>query len=278
MSKITIITVNFNNLEGLKKTAESVLSQTYKDFEFIIVDGGSRDGSKEYIEEISDNVTLWVSEPDSGIYNAMNKGIKMAKGDYICFLNSGDIFFEGDTLAQAAEKIDGNIGIYYGDVFFDHARKKRLIPAPKKLAFPFLIANSINHQSTFIKRNLFDEVFYYNEDLKIIADWEFIIYAVCKKEISTQHLGMVVSIYDASGVSSIKENQKAILADRQSVVNKHFPLFAFNIDEIETLQSKRGKQFQYIKKYKVAYRFLKWFISLLLLFLPKGNNKELKKF
>ncbi|MGV3547381.1 MAG: glycosyltransferase, partial [Pedobacter sp.] len=118
MSKITIITVNFNNLKGLKKTAESVLSQTYKDFEFIIVDGGSRDGSKEYIEEISDNVTLWVSEPDSGIYNAMNKGIKMAKGDYICFLNSGDIFFDETTLNSVANQVDGEIGIYYGDMIW----------------------------------------------------------------------------------------------------------------------------------------------------------------
>lgn len=273
MPKISIITVNFNNLVGLKKTAESVLKQSYRDFEFLIIDGGSKDGSKEYIEEISDKLTLWVSEPDSGIYNAMNKGIKMAKGDYICFLNSGDIFFDNDTLSNAANIINDEAGIYYGDVFFDQARKKRLIPAPKKLAYPFLIVNSINHQSTFIRRTLFDEIFYYNEELKIVADWEFIIYAVCKKEIPTKHLDMVVSIYDASGVSSVKENQKAIMADRQSVINKHFPLYSFNIDEIETLQSKRGKQFQHIKNYKVAFRALKWFISLILIFLPKVKNK-----
>ncbi|MFN0291787.1 glycosyltransferase family 2 protein [Pedobacter helvus] len=274
MPKISIITVNFNNLVGLKKTAESVLEQSYKDFEFIIIDGGSKDGSKEYIEEISTHLTLWVSEPDTGIYNAMNKGIKMAKGDYLCFLNSGDIFFDNSTLSSVANKINGEVGIYYGDVIFDQIRRKRIIPAPRELAYPFLIANSINHQSTFIKRTLFDEIFYYNEDLKIIADWEFIIYAVCKREIPTRHLDMVISIYDASGVSSIKENQKAIMADRQAVINKHFPLYSFNIDEIETLQSKRGKQFQHIKNHKVAYRVLKWLISLLLIFLPKENTKN----
>ncbi|RZJ80482.1 MAG: glycosyltransferase [Flavobacterium sp.] len=274
MPKISIITVNLNNLAGLRKTAESVLSQTLKDFEFIIIDGGSKDGSKEYIEEISEHLTLWKSEPDTGIYNAMNKGIKMVKGDYTCFLNSGDIFYENSTLENVAKKINGEIGIYYGDVIFDQIRKKRLIPAPAKLAYPFLIANSINHQSSFIKRSLFDEIFYYNEDLKIIADWEFVIYALCKKGISSKHLEMVVSIYDASGISSVHENQKAIAADRQMVIDKHFPLFAFSVDEIEAINSKRGKQFLYIRKHKVSYRILKWFISLILVFLPKIDQKQ----
>lgn len=273
MPKVSIITVNLNNLIGLQKTVKSVLNQTFKDFEFIIVDGNSEDGSKEYINEISRHLTLWVSEADTGIYNAMNKGIKMATGDYVYFLNSGDIFFDNGTLENVVDKINGNIGIYYGDVIWDQIRRKRLMPAPTKLAYPFLIANSISHQSCFIKRALFDEFFYYDESLKIVADWEFTIYAVCKKEISTQHLDMIVSIYDTSGISSNIENQKAIYEERQKVINKHFPLFAFSIDEIETIRGKRGKQFLYIKKHKFAYRMLKWFMSLILIFLPRQKNK-----
>ncbi len=91
--KLSIITVNLNNKDGLQKTIDSVISQTFKDFEWIVIDGGSTDGSKELIEKYSDYISYWVSEPDKGIYNAMNKGIKVAKGDYLEFLNSGDIFF-----------------------------------------------------------------------------------------------------------------------------------------------------------------------------------------
>ena len=274
MSKITIITVNFNNLEGLKKTAESVLSQTYKDFEFIIVDGGSRDGSKEYIEEISDNVTLWVSEPDSGIYNAMNKGIKMAKGDYICFLNSGDIFFDENTLNSVANQVDGEVGIYYGDMIWNEKRRRRLIQVPEMLTYPYVLSHGVNHQSCFIKRSLFEEFFFYNEEFKIIADWEFLLYVIFKKNILTKHLGITVCIYDATGISSVGKNQRAIYDDRQIVIDRHFPLYNFNPEAIKTLTEKRGKQFLYIKKHRIAYRVLKWCMSLILIFLPERNFKN----
>lgn len=100
MSKLSIITINFNNLEGLKKTAESVINQTWKDFEWIIIDGGSTDGSKEYIINLNDNlnhvgwnpITYWCSKPGKGIYNAMNKGIAKASGDYLNFMNSVNCF------------------------------------------------------------------------------------------------------------------------------------------------------------------------------------------
>lgn len=274
MPKLSIITVNLNNLDGLKKTVSSVLNQTYKDFEFIIIDGGSTDGSKEYINQISEHLTLWVSEPDKGIYNAMNKGIRMAKGDYTSFLNSGDIFFDNQTLEHFISETDENIDIYYGDVIWDLVRKKKLIPAPKKLSYSHFLTDNICHQSAFIKRSLFDEIFYYNEDFKTISDWEFFIYAVCKSEVSTKHLGKVVSIYDTSGVSSFTENQKLIMEDRQKVINKHFPLFTFSISEIEAINSRRGKQFLFIKKHKIAFKILKGMMSLLLVFLPKFSTKE----
>ena len=88
--KLSIITINYNNLAGLQKTIESVVSQTFRDFEWIVIDGGSVDGSRELIERYANSFSYWVSEPDKGIYNAMNKGIVVAKGDYLLFLNSGD--------------------------------------------------------------------------------------------------------------------------------------------------------------------------------------------
>ena len=105
--KLSIITINFNNRNGLEKTIESVTSQTCKDFEWIIIDGGSTDGSRELVEKKQKYITYWCSEPDSGIYNAMNKGIKKAKGDYCFFLNSGDRLHDKDVMMNVLGELDG---------------------------------------------------------------------------------------------------------------------------------------------------------------------------
>ena len=96
--KYSIITVNFNNKEGLLKTIESVIHQTFRDFEFIIIDGGSTDGSVDVLKEYSSQINYWVSEPDGGIYQGMNKGLRQAKGDYVNFMNSGDCFYSASVL------------------------------------------------------------------------------------------------------------------------------------------------------------------------------------
>ena len=96
---ISVITINFNERVGLERTFESVFNQTFQDFEYIVIDGGSNDGSKELIEENTEKISYWISEPDKGIYNAMNKGISVAKGDYLLFLNSGDILYKNDVLS-----------------------------------------------------------------------------------------------------------------------------------------------------------------------------------
>src|SRR5688572_27521016 len=100
MPKISIITINYNNLDGLKRTVDSVVNQTWQEFEYIVIDGGSTDGSGAYIESKSKHFHYWVSEPDKGIYNAMNKGIVKATGEYLLFLNSGDHFFNDTVLEK----------------------------------------------------------------------------------------------------------------------------------------------------------------------------------
>ena len=112
---LSIITVNLNNRDGLLRTIESVISQTFKDFEWIVIDGGSTDGSKELIEQYADHFAYWVSEPDTGIYNAMNKGIKMAKGEYMQFLNSGD-FLRSSTILYDVFSIMPKADIIYGNI------------------------------------------------------------------------------------------------------------------------------------------------------------------
>lgn len=170
MSKISVLTVNLNNLEGLKKTAKSIASQTYNNFEYLIIDGGSTDRSKAYIEGLSPNLTTWISETDTGIYDTMNKGIKLAKGDYVYFLNSGDVRYEVSTLAQVPKKMDDNHDLYYGSLIYNWPKRIETVNFPSQLSYQFFLVDNINHQACFIKRSLFDELFLYNEEYKIISD------------------------------------------------------------------------------------------------------------
>ena len=114
--KLSVITINFNNRDGLRKTIESVVNQTFKDFEYIIIDGGSTDGSVDVIKEYADRIDYWVSEPDKGIYNAMNKGIDVAKGEYCIFMNSGDCFYVNDVYENVFRELDG-VDIIIGDSY-----------------------------------------------------------------------------------------------------------------------------------------------------------------
>ena len=123
--KISIITVNYNDKLGLEKTIKSVLDQENVVFEYLVIDGNSNDGSKDIIEKYKDKINYWVSEPDSGIYNAMNKGIRAATGDYLLFLNSGDWLFENNSIANVDKLITGSKDIYYGN---DHCDTIFFVP------------------------------------------------------------------------------------------------------------------------------------------------------
>lgn len=274
MKKISIITVNFNNEAGLATTLQSVSSQVYEDFEFIVIDGGSNGGDKQLIDQHRKLIDILVSEPDTGIYNAMNKGIMLANGQYVYFLNSGDTFYDKFTLLNVAEKMVDDIDLYYGNLIYNWPSGQKLVSFPEKLSYAFFVTDNINHQACFIKKALFNKLFYYNENYKIISDWEFLVYAVCKAEISYQHLHLSISIYDTTGISSDINNLKEIEADKDKVLAEFFPLFLYNREEILVLKTKRTKQFFYIKQSRIAFRLLKWFMSLLLVFLPKYTPND----
>ena len=166
--KLSIITINYNNLDGLKKTAESVLAQSWRDFEWIIIDGASTDGSREYIidlnEELAQNgwnpISYWCSEPDKGIFNAMNKGIAKAKGEYLNFMNSGDYFLDKDTLGKVAGLIAANnADVFYGDCVLDYGERKETRVHPSSLDIYELIVLPLCHQAMFFSRSVFkDEI------------------------------------------------------------------------------------------------------------------------
>jgi len=274
MSKISVITVNYNDKGGLAKTIESVADQTLKPYEFIVIDGGSTDGSKELIEQNSDKISYWVSEKDKGVYNAMNKGIKAATGDFIIFMNGGDCFYNNAVLEEVIPELTSEFDIYYGDNYKVSPNSKRLKTYPEKLNFSFFYSSSLNHQSTFIRKSLFDDYFYYSENYKIASDWEFFVYTICYAKVPAKYLAKTIALYDFTGISSNPKFSDIFLKEKTEVIQKYFPAFADDYKDVKELNSKRYLQIQHIKNYKFAWKFLKAIISFILLFLPKINKQE----
>lgn len=204
MPKISIITVNLNNLEGLQRTMESVFEQSWQEFEYIVIDGGSTDGSKEFIESQNDNIDYWVSEPDRGIYNAMNKAIKVAKGEYLFFLNSGDWFYDEKILKSVAENLI-DCDILYGNmikVFSDGREVLDKGVNGREITFKTFADGNLNHQATFIASELFTKYGLYDESFAIVADWKFFLFALGMNNAVVKYLDKVISFYDMNGLSS----------------------------------------------------------------------------
>ena len=270
--KLSIITINYNNKAGLQKTIQSVVSQTWQDFEFIVIDGNSSDGSKDVLYTYASFFSYYVSEPDSGIYNAMNKGIKISTGDYLMFLNSGDSLIDNTILEKLNAELNGQYDIYYGDILHIDGIKKEIRTFPKKLNFAFFYEQNISHQASFIKAKLFKDIFLYNENLKIVADWEFFTYAICKREASYKHLDCVIVTYDGTGISANSKNHPEIDKERDASLNRYFPEFVKDYEYLKEIKFKKAEQFMHIKKYPIAYKILKGFMNIILLFLPKFNR------
>lgn len=236
MPKFSIITVNFNDVEGLQKTVESVVSQSFDDFEYLVIDGGSSDGSVDYIKKNRSHFVQAISEKDNGVYEAMNKGLRLAKGDYVLFLNSGDYLVNDEVLNKVNSKIIKPLGIYYGNLLFRSSKKEFIREYPKKFTFQYFLERSLPHPGSFIKRSLFDKLFYYSEDYKIVSDWEFFVYAICKAEVSHQHLEETISVFDLQGMSNDPRNKELITQEKSQVYKKHFNLFYEDSLEFEKLK------------------------------------------
>lgn len=229
--KISIITVNYNNLEGLKKTFSSVLNQSWKNFEYIIIDGGSTDGSLEYIKSREKEIDFWVSEPDTGVYNAMNKGIQKASGDYLLFLNSGDHFFNNSVLEKNLEFLK-NKDIVYSNLQVVENDKTFIKEYPEKLSFSYFVKDTLPHPATFIKKEAFEKTDFYNESFKIVADWKFFIDAICKYNLSYKKVNTIFSTFYLGGMSSNPENRTIKYNEIQKVLESDYPAYVLDIDHI----------------------------------------------
>jgi glycosyltransferase involved in cell wall biosynthesis len=231
MYKLSIITINYNNLEGLKRTVESVVNQTWQEFEYIVIDGGSTDGSASYIESQNEHIDYWVSEPDKGIYNAMNKGIDKASGEYLLFLNSGDHFFSNEVIKENRQYIE-NFDLIYFNLKMVREDSSRIVTYSDILRFSDLYFGSLPHPATFIKKSLFEKVGLYDEKLKIVSDWKFFILALFRDNCSYFKVNEVLSIFYLDGISSDMENKEMEYAERKVVLNSYFNGFTEDFNQL----------------------------------------------
>lgn len=213
---LSIITINYNNAAGLEKTIKSVISQTCKRYEFIIIDGGSKDGSKDIIERHQDQITYWVSEPDNGIYNAMNKGVKVAKGEYCIFMNSGDIFYTNNVIGEFFEKANNEKDIIEGNCYL----QGRVMKLPESISGIFLFKNALCHQAAFIRTSLL-KTDPYLEDYKIASDWIFFFNTLILKNRTYQHIDLIVCDFDCTGISATNKDLGYI--ERKQWLQKAIP-------------------------------------------------------
>ena len=221
---ISVITINYNNSEGLRETVESVIGQTYRDVEYIVVDGGSTDESVDVIRAHAAGISCWISEKDNGVYDAMNKGIARATGEYLVFLNSGDYFYSNKSLETFGAAQQG-ADIVYGNLQVIGNPDKWVKTYPAKLSFRYFLNDTLPHPSSFIKRELFTKCGLYDTGFRIAADWAFFIKAICKYGASYKHIDEVVSSFKYDGVSSKAENHGIIAAEKEAYLRAEFPMF-----------------------------------------------------
>lgn len=222
--KLSIITVSYNNLAGLQKTVESVASQTWQDFEHIIIDGGSKDGSVAFLESKSQQFSYWISEPDNGVYQAMNKGIAQAKGKYLLFLNSGDHFFSNTVLAQYHHHLVAQQIIYFNLQVVEGATRF-IKEYPEVLSFSYFVQDTLPHPATFIAKSALEQTKGYKEDFKILSDWKFFIDSICKNQVSYKKVNSTLATFYIGGMSSNPANWSLKEAERQQVLNNEYALF-----------------------------------------------------
>ncbi len=203
--KLSIITINYNNRDGLRKTIDSIVIQTFNDYEWIVIDGGSIDGSEELIKQNAKHFSYWVSEPDKGVYNAMNKGLSFVHGEYVCFMNSGDAFYESTTLEKVFNE-DITADLIYGDWVIQKKDSSTSVKAPETITLDFLYADNICHQASFIKSDIIQN-YKFNENYKVVADWEIWV-KMLLDGCSMHYVQQIICIFDGNdGISSRKDDK-----------------------------------------------------------------------
>lgn len=205
--KVSIITVCYNSVKTIKDVIDSVVNQTYNNIEYIVIDGASKDGTIDVVLSYGEKVSKFISEPDNGIYNAMNKGIKIATGDIVGILNSDDFFNNNQVVQRIVNEFNiSDIDALYGDVQF--VKPDNLFKvvryyssknfSPKRFKYGFMPA----HPSFYVKRSYFEKIGYYQENYKIGADYELLIRFLYNHKLKSKYLQMPFVTMRTGGVSN----------------------------------------------------------------------------
>lgn len=260
--KLSIITINRNNAAGLEKTMRSVAAQSFKAFEYVVVDGASTDGSVEVIQRHEQQFAnlKWASEPDSGIYNAMNKGIGMATGDYIQILNSGDCLATDDVVGRMLSALEKNAdpSIIYGNMVKCFPDGRTLVDkgfAGREITLFDMFTGTLNHSPAYIRRDLFETYGCYDETLKIVSDWKWYLQVIVLNGEQPKYVDLNVTLFDMSGIS---ETNKALVAtERKQVLEQLLPKAV--VDDYERNAFALG-QIKRLQRHPWAYKLV-WFLE-----------------
>lgn len=199
--KVSVITVSFNAVSCIERTIKSVISQRYNDFEYIIVDGQSNDGTIEIIQKYHAYISKWISEPDRGIYNAMNKAVRICSGEYCIFMNAGDMFVNPLVLKQVSLFLDDGFDVLTGcEISTKNGKIVDYVKPPQKATLKHFFVTSISHQASFIKRSLLLE-YPYDEHLKLVSDWKFWLQTLVLDGKSYRSIDVDVCVFNHDGMT-----------------------------------------------------------------------------
>jgi glycosyltransferase involved in cell wall biosynthesis len=201
---LSIITINYNDALSLERTMTSVLEQVNADFEYIVIDGDSKDGSLDVIKKYEAKLAYWVSEPDDGIFNAMNKGIAVANGEFLLFLNGGDLFTSNTALQDFISHPSFHGDIIYGDYKFEKGEKVY----PDTLYPTYFMKTSLPHQSTFFRKNVFEQLGNYDESYHMGGDRDFFIKAYLSGQFEFVHVPYFLAFFNLDGISNNEAHQR----------------------------------------------------------------------
>ncbi len=277
--KLSIITITYNNLAGLQKTAASVLAQTATDFEWVIIDGDSTDGTKAYLDTLrADTGRLAlhplaalqiVSEPDTGIYNAMNKGIRMAQGEYIQILNAGDCLAAADVTERMLSELsrlaqEKTVDILYGNMLkVDESGRVIGKSGEVERSLRQYYSATLNHDCAYIRRALFDVYGFYDESLRIVSDWKWYLQAIGMGHVDPIYVDIDVTLFDSAGIS--ETNLDLRQAERRQVLEEVLPPavlwdydhHAFDMEQMNRLRRHHLYPLVYFIE-RVCFKLEKW--------------------
>ncbi len=249
---LSIITINYNNREGLQKTMESVFNQTYMQYEYIVIDGGSSDGSIKIIEHFKSKLAYWISEPDTGIFNAMNKGIAQAKGEYLLFLNSGDCLTSATALDEFINHKNFQGDIIYGDYQFETGGKVY----PEHLTPYYFMKSSLPHQSTMFHKRVFELMGGYDESYKMVSDRAFYLKCFLSRKFTFKHISFALTLFDLNGLSNNAEYKNKKFVEDEHMFQELYGVYYEDMKAIKKLnfqlyEAQRNTLSGILKRFKI---------------------------